>query len=344
MGLIFSDGFDLYGATADVLHYWGAVNSPWAWNATAGRNGGGAMVATTNAGAILQVPTGSTPVPIVGVFAACFWLKMSATPSVAQNLFRGLEIGGGVEYWTQVTTGGFLTFNNVGNGSAIFTGNINVCDNNWHWVEMEGTVGTGVHKCYVDTIAQWNSPSVGNGSGSGPIDHFTFTAMTTLTMTIDDFFVCTALNGLAPQPSGVPFGPMQISTKQPSSDTATVQFNTSSGSAHFSLVNESAPDYDTTYVQSNASGNEDLYNYAALGFSPAAVLSVNLKSLVENPGAGTVNHKNTCLSNGTGSDGASTITPSSYQVKNTIYDQDPHTSAVWSGTNVDAAQFGIKVA
>jgi len=301
------------------------------------------QAATTGAGQ-LATPIATIAVASPNPIGVAFWLKVSAAPA-AQGLlldFRdnGVNSCGSIH----VNTSGQLALYNQDGVTLVTTGGTNVADGNWHWIEVYLISGnSATQKCYADGTIQWNG-TLSIDSFNRTCDHLTFTSITNVTVTVDDPMIFTADSAVSPQPSDIPLGPQAIYTKAPSSDTATVQFSTSSGSAHFSLVNEVAPDGDSTYVQDNTSGHTDLYNYSALGFSPAKVWSVNLKSLVKNPGSGSISFKNTCTSAGTSSDGASTVSPSSYQLKNTIYDQDPHTSATWTGANLDSATFGIKVA
>ncbi len=345
MGLLFSDGFDSYGATADVVSQWsGGVNSPWVWVNNVGRNGGGGMQAATTGAAFLRTPIGGFNTS--AAFGIAFWFKGSASPASAGLLVDFQNNINGTQGSARLATSGVLTLNNAG-ATVQTTGGTNICDNNWHWIELYITAGTGAltHKCYVDGIVQWNgSFTISGGGGGSNIDHVNFTSVTGITITVDDVIIFDTTSAVSPQPSDIPLGPQQITTTRPASDTATVQFTgLSSGSTHFNLVNEVAPDGDTSYVQDNTSGHKDLYNYGALGFTPAKIWAVNLKSLLKNPGPGSINFMNTITSNGTASDGASTSTPSSYQVQNTVYNQDPHTSAAWTQTNLDAATPGIKV-
>src|SRR5215471_14133509 len=93
MGLKFSDGFDQYGLTTDLSNLWSTVGSPWTWNATAGRNGGGAMQAATTGAGQLATPIATIAVASPNPIGVAFWLKVSAAPA-AQGLLLDFRDNG----------------------------------------------------------------------------------------------------------------------------------------------------------------------------------------------------------------------------------------------------------
>jgi len=139
-------------------------------------------------------------------------------------------------------------------------------------------------------------------------------------------------------------GQRVITTRRPASDGTPLQFNPeTAGASHFSRLNEATPNA-SNYVQSNVSGNRDLYGYAALGFNPTTITSVNLKTLISNPGPTTINFKNGCKSGAVTSDGPATPCVNALTVQQQPYDQNPNGSVPWTQATLDAAQFGVSVA
>jgi hypothetical protein len=334
MAMLWADGFDSYSSTSDLSRNW-TVGSTWAWNSTNGVIGGGCIqCAPGGTNQITTINAWSIPAP--NYVYCCFWVKISAAPN-AQATFFLETTGNGLA----VNSSGILLA--LGNGSVIATGNTNICDNKWHWIEFssdnQAGVNSGHFNCYCDTILQ--CASLGSGANQNSTSALFQQLATNGTIYVDDFFGGDN-NSPAPSASSLPIGPRFITTKRPSSDSS-VQFVPDSGSSNSARVNEVSADEDSSYVQSNTSGNADTYNYGAIGFTPATVTSVQVVSRVKNPGAGTINHKARCISNGTTSDGSSTVTPTSYSDIRAIYNQDPNTSASWTAANVDAATFGITV-
>lgn len=336
MAVVFCDGCDSYSVTADIAKKWAIVGAGWSYQATAGRNGGGA----------LQVTTATSLVSASGLFAATemcigFWFKASATPSAAATFFTNIDAGGsapGFGLWS-LTTAGLLRVNV---GAGFLTGATNICDNAWHWIEWDieqaGSAATAI--LYIDTIQQFSTLTTTTAALT--IDHFQFVGLTGITITLDDI-LCYNNTAGGPVFSSLPLGPRQISTLRPDADN-TQTFARSAGSTNYSLVNEVASDGDTTYVQSGTSGDQDLYEYATFAVDPATINAVMVNSVLVNPNPGTINFQTACKSSATTTLGTSTIAPAAYATKQQQYATDPNTGSAWTPNNLAAAQFGIKVA
>lgn len=341
MGLVWMDSCDSYSVTADIARRWtGTPLTGSLYNATAGRNGAGAIQSVSTSQSI------RTPAIFAGSInvrqCVGMWLKLSAVPSAQLNAFDFRSIGdaiaGGVSI--SATTGYLRLLRDSLVVQAI--GNINVCDNQWHWVEFNFAMNNaGVTlSCYVDTIYQW----VGNYGISTSVSvsgmYITFPA--SVTMTIDDIVMYDDQTAVSPKLTDFPLGPRLVSTIRPGADNS-VQFAPNSGSNNYSRLNEQAQDGDVTYVQDNVSGHADSYDYDNLGFTPTVINTAMLTTILKNPGVGSINHKLRCISGVTTNDGTSTVTPTIYGESRAIYDRDPNTSAAWTGANLDAAKFGVAI-
>jgi len=339
MGILFSDAFDSYGVTADMLSYWGIIqSSAWAFNATAGRNGGGAMVGTAAAAIVSRIGVLNSNT----VVGAGFWMKFSAAPAAAYDFVNYVRSDGVVQGALRLNTSGQLVMRDVPFSSDRFTGATNVCDNQWHWVEHYLTM-TNVslsQKCYVDGITQWNT-GFNVGSAGATLNYVYLSAQASRTVTIDDFIVFDASNG-APIPSDIPLGPRLMTTIRGNGDVAT-GFTRSSGASNFSMVNEVAADGDATYNEGTTSGDADLFDYANLGINPASINAVVAKMCVENPNPGTINVRQAVKSVSTTTQGSTIVASSLYNTFAQPFPVDPNTSAAWTVSGLDAAQFGYNI-
>jgi hypothetical protein len=337
MAVVFRDGCDSYGSTADILRKWDA-NTGWVYNATAGRNGGGALQCVSSA-SLLKSRFG-----ILNNTEVCcaFWVKISTTPAAAINFVEYPTIADASLNKMRLNTSGQLVCYAANNVTIFATGATNICDNNWHWIELriKHTVSSnGGGSAYVDTVQQFSSFT--NNANAGNADHITLTGSANATMTIDDFMVWEDTAG-GPQLASIPLGPRQMTTGFPDGD-GVVNFSRSTGSSNYALVDEQTFD-SADYVESGTSGDQDLYDYAAIATSIASITEVCVNSVLINPNPGTINFQNVGKSGGNTTLGTSTITPSSYLTKQTSYPVDPATSAAWaSAAAVNSAQFGIKV-
>lgn len=343
MGLLFADGFDSYSASADLARNWqgnGIVGGTYSagYDATSGRTGGGCFKSVTTALSLGLLP-GVVSVASAAVVSIAFWGKWSAVPSALSNFITIYNSAGTYEGGPGMTTGGKLCLVNNG-GTSVVAGGTTVTDNAFHWVEFQWLMGTGTQRCDVDGVSQWNG-SFATGIGAAlTMNQFNLATYAQGTIVYDDIIVYDSTVAQAPQNSSYPLGPRLITTLRPNGDD-TVQFARSAGANNYALVNEQSADDDTTYVQDATSGDQDLYTYGDLGYTPSTVTAVQLISRIKNPNPGTANFKNRCKSVSTVSDGASTIIPSNYYNYRTAYNLDPATAAAWLPAAVDAAKFGL---
>jgi hypothetical protein len=339
MGLVFMDGLDSYGATADLVNSanWSSVPSGWTWNATAGRRGGGAIVGAPTAGTpSIVTATNVFSFGVTVLKGIGFWMKLTAAPAALRFICATSGSNGiGV-----VATSGLICY--IGSNSQVHTGNVKIADGNWHWVEYRTLDQNGQNVSYwCDNVQQLLNTGLGQAAVACASINFPTQAAGEGTLTIDDPFVCDA-NAPNPNANNLPMYSSVISPVRPGAD-GTVIFAPNSGSNNYSRINETAFDDDSSYVQSSTSGDVDAYDYAALGYVPAAIQSVQVITRCKNAGSGTVNMKNRCVSGGTTSDGASVATTTSYKPVRTVYNQNPNGSVAWTQPTLDAATFGFTV-
>ena len=259
MAVVFCDAFDSYGATADMLAYkWGGVSggTPVSWNSTAGVLGGGAAVfANSGSGTqnYLFTPDVTARIPYPAQSAAAFWFKTSATgkpTSTMQILGVYNSSVSGVSGIVGIATNGGLAMAGNSFSNTYFTGGNNVCDGNWHWIELVFSHNVNANiQIYVDTYTQGVYNGSNNSIAGGP-GKFLFMQPSNAVAwnyTIDDFaWVSTATGN--PVPTSFPLNQNTFNTLRPASDSA-VQFTPNAGGSNYTQVREVAPDLDTTYVR-----------------------------------------------------------------------------------------------
>lgn len=336
MAVVFRDGCDSYGVTADILRKWD-INNGLVYNATAGRNGGGAVQCTSAVGMTTRNAILSTNECVIA-----FWVKLSTTPGAEADFISFQNTGAAVINKFRLTTGGLLKFTTSANAQLSGVGVTNICDNQWHWIELKtkhvaGSAGGWVG--YVDTLVQNNAYNA--SAVAGTLDRISIGGFTGVTTTFDDIIVWDDTAG-GPQLASIPLGPRQITTARPDGDSA-ITFVPSTGSSNYALVDEQGFD-SADYVESGTSGDQDLYDYAAIATSIASITDVGWNGVLMNPNPGTINYQSVCKSGGNTTLGISTVTPSSYSTKQVSYGIDPATSAAWANVAaINSAQFGIKV-
>ncbi len=136
-------------------------------------------------------------------------------------------------------------------------------------------------------------------------------------------------------------GDVRITTEWPTSDGAHTDWTPSSGTAHWSLVDETTPNSDTDYVSSGTIGNIDTYGIGVVdGGATVYAVQVNLFARKDDSSARQV--APVIRQSATDYVGTTYTLGSSYAYDSQIYDKDP-TGTAWTPTTINADQFGEKV-
>lgn len=335
MALIFMDGMDVYGVTADLSTRYDSVSTNIAYGAAIGRFGGGGIIVSDDDKYIQKAVTGfpQTGVVSFGVF------RTTTTPG-ADIIWRfdNSVAGGGVTVKTLGTAGTMEVFKGTATSLGTFTLSANV----WHWVSCKykaaNTGGTFDVEVDGTNVFSFTGDTVNSGTedfrdvllGGDIVQDFTY-----------DDVIITDVSGAAPFNDLL--SDRRIDTILPNAAGDSSGFTASPVVANFLNVDDTAPDGDTTHVEANVSTTKDLYNMASMGFSPAGIDAVNVVAQASNPDAGTPGVKLKVKSGTTEGTGASQTPSSGYGYIDELFLLNPDTSAAWTETEVNAMQAGQEI-
>jgi Concanavalin A-like lectin/glucanases superfamily len=342
----FSDGFDSYAATADLSKKWDSVGTNWAWNGTAGVNGGGAIVNTGAAGneikKIFRVASGVT------TNAYCsFWVKIASAPTQGGLVYfyDGASVFCGGLALSSAGLLGVLSTSPAGGPYAVSA--VNVCNNTWRHIEftISKTAGTSVPTLtsYVDGVSV--QTSVGGGTpvgGAGSSINTVTIRSIGVSITVDDLIVWDSEgSGLTTTPMGI----RTIETLRPSGAGSSAQFTPVGAASNYDCVDETNADSDTTYVSSSTAAQKDLYAFGNLGSTPTTITAavVNTVARVGTVG-GIATVRARAKSSSSEASGTSIDLQSvNYAAKQEAFVTDPATSTAWTGAGINAAEFGVEL-
>jgi len=138
-------------------------------------------------------------------------------------------------------------------------------------------------------------------------------------------------------------GPCNIVAALLPAGDSSVQWSTSAGTTHYSLVDEVPPDGDMTWVSSATSGQLDLFTYTSPAYPSATILGIQLTTTCRVTDANTFGLYAVVYS-GSENDGTpQTISSTTYADYRRIVETDPNTGAAWTIAGLSAAKFGVKV-
>jgi hypothetical protein len=346
MAFLWTDSCDVYTASADLTKKWTSglttLGSNITWSSSAGRFGGGAIQLAAGATSNTIYSPQASINKSTGWLMMGAWFKLSNKPTGNAGLFA--FVYGSSSQWTTaffIDTNGHINLGTLNNGAG--AGIRNVCDNQWHWIECRGIVtgGAGGAFAYVDGILDLNGGNGLNWAGGNQLLSIGFiNNNATMNIAVDDV-ICYHDSGASPALAQYPLGMRQITAKLATSDSS-VQFSPDSGGNNFSRINEVVAGDDANYVQSNTINNTDLYNFAALGYTPQTINGVVATMRLRNHGAGNYTYAPVAHSGATTSAGATATAVATYDTFQQEFATDPNTSAAWTGAGVDAATFGIR--
>lgn len=153
---------------------------------------------------------------------------------------------------------------------------------------------------------------------------------------IDDFYLC---NGLGTHNNGF-LGAVRIYTGTPVADSTPLDWTPSTGTTHYSLVNEIPPDNGTTFVSDNVVSDQDQYLHAT-GSPPVGDKILAVQHCIDSNLAESGSRQVSSCINGT-PHGAATLT-TTFHIYTEPYDVNPVTGIGWEITDFATLPIGVDV-
>jgi hypothetical protein len=248
------------------------------------------------------------------------------------------------------TTGGSVANLEVLNaaGTVVATCATSFVSGTWYYLEVKCAVGAaGAVSIKVNGVLDGNVTGISVNTGTINISKIQFNAQSLSTAganpyvipIFDDVYVA---DTSGPAPRNDFLGDCRVETLYPTADGAHLDWTPSSGPDHYTRVNQTTPDDDTTYVKDKTPGDIDTYVPTSLASVSGQVFGVQTNLYARKDDAATrqiapVIRMGSSDYVGLTSAGLS----SSYLYYSQMYERDP-TATDWTIASVNAAQFGIK--
>lgn len=157
-------------------------------------------------------------------------------------------------------------------------------------------------------------------------------------MWYDDLYVNDSLGSV----NNTFLGDVRVDCVMPDADGTYLDATPSTGTSHFALVDE-IPPTTTDYNSLTATDQKDTYGFAALpSVGTTSIKGIQINSNVLKNDAGSRGISNVALSGGTLNYSANAALGTSANYVSSILETDPNTSAQWTESNVNAAEFGVR--
>jgi hypothetical protein len=336
MACRFLDGVNHY-ATAGLLRKWtsnGGANT--ATVSTPGRFGGNCILFGNNVG--IEKTLDAQTTWIVG-----FALKSDDYPNAGDITILEIKDGINVQMdvrFSRATQTLYVTRNGTVLGTAVPVFPIGV----WKYIEfktlIDNTVGTYQLKVDGVSILSGTGADTQNtaNASANRVKIYQSTTTASGTMRISDIYICDGTGGA----NNDFLGEVRIDTLFPSADGATLNWTPSTGTDHYALVDETSPNDDTDYNSSSTVGNIDLYEFANTALT-GTIAAVGINMYVRKDDAGTRQIRSVTRRGGSNYTGSTLTVGSNYEFLTEIQQVDPSTSAAWTVSNLNGAQFGVEV-
>lgn len=367
MAILFFDGFEHFTSAIHSARKWsGFVDASNANVAAivAGRAGVGALRGKSGAdkgGVWYNGPAGAATSGCCGCA-----LKLDEYPTASPfggSLYGtvfGIAYGGTLQIGLAILPDGSLQFvSRVGgsgytyavysiSGAGPYTSGLTLGD--WHYIECKWTIDatSGTVECRVDGAVKgtWTgctryiAVNSWNGVYFATPDSFSgYTPLLSNTSVnkywyMDDCYVKNDTTYL---------GDVRVDAHYPTADGTTHTFTPSTGSSHFALVDETAPNDDTDYNTAVTAALKDTFIVEALKNPGAAIKAVQLTPCVKKADVGAATICTVVRHNGTDYDGTTQYPPATnYIYMPQVYETNPGTGVAWTESGFNNAEFGYK--
>jgi hypothetical protein len=242
-------------------------------------------------------------------------------------------------------TGGNWAVELPGTGTVIDSG-VAATSGVWHGVEiyMEIHDTAGVIKLWVNgqttpAIDQSGIDTRNGGTGIVDIMYVTMPGGGSQNISYSDWV-------LYDENTSKPIGDVRVESLLPNGNGNSSQLVGSDGNStdNYLLVDETPYNSDTDYVESSTVGNKDTYAFGNLTPTSGTILAVQARLLAKKTDAGTREFKPVYRSGSTEVDGATMTLTSGYTVSGTDIQETKPGGGAWTISDVNAAEFGVKVA
>lgn len=339
MALLFVDSFQHY-ATADTLKKWTSWNSSTTIDNSGGRGGRGSVY--NNAGYL----TKALPAASANVIAG-FAYKLSQVISSGDPFFGIGQSSGSDFILICLNADGSISVRRVGGGSG-FIGTSRpgvIATGLWNYIEIKavchasaGTVEVRVNGVTEINLTAQNTNPSGSGAYTSVALGSPYGGLNGCRGYSGDFYICDT----AGSSNNDFLGDIRVDAYMPSSEGVTQQFTPTPSGTHYSTVDEANPN-TTDYVTGSA-GQTELFGYTDVANTPTTIFGVQACSAVNASDAGAASVRNVAHIGSTNYSGSVLALSTSQRYLSEVWGTSPATSAAWTKTEINAAQFGLTVA
>lgn len=327
--MIFMDGFDYIAQNNNIIKWDVNLNSA-------------PVVGVYGKGKALNIGASLTKTLPSNLVTGMVGFHIILSGIAALTLFKFFDAGN-VQVDLRIDGTGHLFFTR--NGTSIGSvATIPLVVNTYYWLEMQVTISStvGVANLYINGTSALAGSSLNTQATANAF--FNQVGFSPATQQTVDSFHC--WDSTAGDVTAFPYGEHIIDTRLANAVGTNTTW-TKHGTVltnNFQYVNEALEDGDTTYVTDTPGALPliDSYGFPALAETTGTIgtVAINTVDRIDDVGPHTMDHYT--LSSGVVGLSAAVSPSATYNNHQTFRGTDPNTSAAWTVTNLNAAEFGYK--
>jgi len=332
MALLFVDGFDHYD-TSHLLSKWSDAYSSPVIQSTVVRTGSGALRLANSAWINKGIPL-TTGAIIVGLayrissLSNSTWVISFGNSNWSDQCNVYLGSDGSLSFRR------YTTVLQTSNGGVINAGN-------WYYVEAKAVVadsGSWEVRVNGETVLSGTGDTL--SSGSAGCSMITIRSPSSYYAYFDDLYICDTTGSYCNDF----LGDSQVDTLYPNEDGAVVQWTPSSGSSHYSLVDDSGTIDESDYVYTSTLNAVDVYGLTDLSLLGTDVIhAVVVNSAAQKTESGDIGLNGVVRISSTNYYSNRLAVLDSVSVLQGIFMRNPATSTAWTRDAVNGIQAGVRL-
>lgn len=330
MALRFVDSFDHY---TTVSQKWSGDGGGVIIDATGARTGIGGIRKSGGSAGYIETILDAQGTWIIG-------LAYKTTDVMLNEDIIRVKDGTNEQGVLRFVVGGFLALDRGGTQVAITADPVIPLANVWHYIELKHTIANagGLLEVRVDGSQVATFTGDTQETGNATADRIRI-IMEGNTVRMDDLYILDGTGGS----NDDYLGDQRVDALLPDGAGAYTEFATLVGAAsHYEAVDEADPDDDTSYVEETTVDDRDTFTFANHPLSSASIAGIQVLMRARKNTAGDAKIAR-LYRRGSDDQGSDVALQTSYAYHREIMETDPIAAAPWTPTNINAAEFGVRV-
>jgi len=251
-----------------------------------------------------------------------------------------------IQLWYVQSTGRLRIYR--GNQAAVIDSGTTIIQNDaYYYAEMKATIGnSAAYEVRLNEVTEMSGTGDTQESSNAFANRIQIFGNSNSPLYIDDIYLLDDVDsGVSGAPNDDFLGDILVETLWPNGNGNSSQFvgQDLDSTNNYLNVDETTPDDDTTYNESGTIGNKDTYAFGNMSVTSGEVFGVQLVTYARKTAAGARSIKSVVRLSGNESDGPERALSDTYLCLPDMREADPGGSQ-WTIANVNAAEFGAKVA